>query len=85
MRLDELRRTALIEAAAPMLLIARPAPCLAGHVRRYRRRRRWLVWEPPSIGYWIGLGGGLALALGVAAATLPLLGRTTAPSSVRFE
>ena len=43
------------------------------------------MWELPSIGYWVGLGAGLALALGVAAATLPLLGPTTAPSTVRFE
>jgi hypothetical protein len=32
-----------------------------------------------------GLLGGLVLSLGVAAASLPLLGPTTAPSAVRFE
>ena len=86
MRLAELQRTALIEAAAPLLLIAL-ASALLGLVTSavIVGVGGGLVWEPPSIGYWVGLGGGLALALGVAAATLPLLGRTTAPSTVRFE
>jgi hypothetical protein len=34
---------------------------------------------------WFSLADGLVTALGVAAATLSLLGRTTAPSAVRFE
>ncbi|HET6775732.1 MAG TPA: hypothetical protein VFH36_20640, partial [Acidimicrobiales bacterium] len=44
-----------------------------------------MPWRPPAVGYWLSLAGGLAVALGVAAATLPLLGRATAPSAVRFE
>jgi hypothetical protein len=35
--------------------------------------------------YWATLGTGLAVALAVIAATLPLLGRITTPASVRFE
>ena len=35
--------------------------------------------------YYATLGIGLAVALAVVAATLPLLGRITAPASVRFE
>ncbi|MDD9371368.1 MAG: hypothetical protein PV358_14710 [Acidimicrobiales bacterium] len=86
MRLAELRRTALIEAAAPLLLIALASALLGLATSAVIVGvGGGLVWELPSIGYWIGLGGGLALALGVAAATLPLLGRTTAPSTVRFE
>lgn len=86
MRLAELQRTAMIEAAAPLLLIA-----LASAVLGLATSAvivgvgGGIVWELPSIGYWVGLGAGLALALGVAAVTLPLLGRTTAPSTVRFE
>jgi predicted lysophospholipase L1 biosynthesis ABC-type transport system permease subunit len=86
MRLAELRRTALIEAAAPLLLIALASALLGLATSAVIVGvGGGLVWELPSIGYWVGLGGGLALALGVAAATLPLLGRTTAPSTVRFE
>lgn len=86
MRLAELQRTALIEAAAPLLLIA-----LASAVLGLATSAvivgigGGLVWELPSLGYWVGLGAGLTLALGVAAATLPLLGPTTTPSTVRFE
>ncbi len=82
MRLAELQRTAMIEAAAPLLLIALASAVLGMATSAVIVG---VVWEPPSIGYWVGLGAGLALALGVAAATLPLLGRTTAPSTVRFE
>ena len=35
--------------------------------------------------YWAALGVGLAVALAVIAATLPLLARITTPASVRFE
>ena len=35
--------------------------------------------------YYATLGTGLAVALAVIAATLPLLGRITSPASVRFE
>jgi hypothetical protein len=41
--------------------------------------------ELPTIGYWLSLAGGRVVALGLAAAALPLLGRTTATSAVRFE
>jgi hypothetical protein len=39
----------------------------------------------PTVGYWLSLTGGLVVALGVVAAALPLLGRTSTPSAVRFE
>jgi hypothetical protein len=44
-----------------------------------------IPWQPPTIGYWLSLTGGLALALGLSAAALPLLGPTTAPTAIRFE
>jgi predicted lysophospholipase L1 biosynthesis ABC-type transport system permease subunit len=86
MQLGELQRTALLEAAAPLVLIAVASAVLglatsaivvgiAGGI----------PWKLPTIGYWGSLAGGLTVALGVTAATLPLLGRVTAPSAVRFE
>jgi hypothetical protein len=39
----------------------------------------------PGVGYHVALAGGLAAALGLVAATLPLLHRITRPENVRFE
>jgi hypothetical protein len=39
----------------------------------------------PGAGYYFALGGGLAAALGLVAATLPVLHRMTKPEEVRFE
>jgi hypothetical protein len=39
----------------------------------------------PGVGYYAVMGAGLAASLAVILATLPLLGRITAPASVRFE
>jgi hypothetical protein len=86
MHLAELRRVALLEAAAPLLLIALASALLglatSGVIVGLAGG---MPWRPPAVGYWLSLAGGLAVALGVAAATLPLLGRATAPSAVRFE
>lgn len=78
---------ALLEAAAPLLLIALASAVLglATSAVIMALAVGGIPWEPPGVGYWVGLAGGLALALGVAAATLPLLGRATAPTAVRFE
>jgi predicted lysophospholipase L1 biosynthesis ABC-type transport system permease subunit len=87
MHLAELRRVALLEAAAPLLLIALASALLglatSGVI--VGLAGGGMPWRPPPVGYWLSLAGGLAVALGVAAATLPLLGRATAPSAVRFE
>jgi hypothetical protein len=86
MRLAELQRTALLEAAAPLLLIALASAALGlGTSAVIVGMAGGIPWQPPSVGYWVSLASGLIVALGVAAAALPLLGRTTAPSSVRFE
>jgi hypothetical protein len=39
----------------------------------------------PGAGYWLALAGGVAIAMGVVAATLPLLRRLTDPDTVRFD
>ena len=86
MHLAELQRTALLEAAAPLLLIASASALLGlGTSAVIVSLAGGIPWKPPTIGYWLSLAGGLTVALGVAAAALPLLNRTTAPSAVRFE
>lgn len=86
MHLAELRRVALLEAAAPLLLIAVASAVLGLSVSALIVLIAGdVTWAPPSIGYWVSLAGGLTVAVAVAAATLPLLGRATAPSAVRFE
>ena len=86
MHLDELRRVALLEAAAPLLLIALASAALGlATAAVIAGVAGGIPWYPPSVGYWVALAGGLALALAVSAAALPLLARTTAPSATRFE
>jgi len=84
--LAELQRVALLEAAAPLLLIALASAVLglgvSAAIVPIAGERPWAL---PSIWYWSSLAGGLAVALGAAAAALPLLGRATAVSAVRFE
>jgi hypothetical protein len=73
-------------AAAPLLLIA-VASALLGLATSavIVSVAGSTAWKPPTIGYWLSLASGLAVALGAAAAALPLLRRATAPSAVRFE
>ena len=86
MHLAELQRTALLEAAAPLLLIASASAVLGlGTSAVIVGLVGGIPWRLPTIGYWLSLAGGLTVALGVAAGALPLLRRTTAPSAVRFE
>jgi predicted lysophospholipase L1 biosynthesis ABC-type transport system permease subunit len=86
-RLGDLRRIVLTEAAAPLLAATTTTAALGLVVT-------WLTLasDPdgpslalPSAGYWLALVGGVAIALGVVAATLPLLRRLTDPDTVRFD
>jgi hypothetical protein len=84
--LGELQRVAFVEAAAPLLLIAGASAVLGLATSAVIVTiAGGASWVPPDSGYWLSLLGGLVLSLGVAAASLPLLGPTTAPSAVRFE
>jgi FtsX-like permease family len=84
--LGELQRVAFVEAAAPLLLIAGASAVLGLATSAVIVTiAGGASWVPPDPGYWLSLVGGLVLSLGVAAASLPLLGPTTAPSAVRFE
>lgn len=86
MHLSELQRTALLEAAAPLLLIALASAMLGlGTSAVIVGLAGGIPWNMPTVGYWLSLTGGLVVALGVVAAALPLLGRTSTPSAVRFE
>jgi predicted lysophospholipase L1 biosynthesis ABC-type transport system permease subunit len=86
MQLRELQRTALLEATAPLLLIAGATAVLGlGTAAVVVTMAGGITWAPPTIGYWACLAAGLTVAVGLTAATLPLLARTTAPSAVRFE
>jgi hypothetical protein len=77
----------LTEAALPLLIVALVTAGLGLIVTALT-----LASDPngptfalPGPGYWFALLGGLAAALAVVAATLPLLGRLTSPETVRFE
>jgi hypothetical protein len=86
-RLSDLRRVVLTEAAAPLLAVAAVTAGLGLAVTALT-----LASDPtgptsnlPGTAYWVALIGGVAAALAVVAATLPLLGRLTSPETVRFE
>jgi predicted lysophospholipase L1 biosynthesis ABC-type transport system permease subunit len=86
MPLRELQRVALIEATAPLLLIALASAVLGLAVSAIIvPLAADAPWALPTMRYWASLASGLGVAVGVAAAALPLLGPTTAPSAVRFE
>jgi cell division protein FtsX len=86
-RLPDLRRVVLVEAAAPLLMVAVATAGLGLAVTAVALAADSTAppFTLPSFGYWMSLAGGLAVALGVVAATLPLLSRLTSPESVRFE
>jgi hypothetical protein len=86
-RLSDLRRVVLTEAALPLLAVAFITAGLGLAVTALT-----LASDPtgptfalPGTAYWVALLGGLAAALAVVAAALPLLGRLTSPETVRFE
>jgi hypothetical protein len=86
MHLAELQRVAMLEAAAPLVLIALASAVLGLAVAALILQvAGGIPWKAPTVGYWASLAGGLTVALAVAGASLPLLGRATVPSEVRFE
>jgi hypothetical protein len=87
-RLSELRRMVLAEAAAPLLAVAGASVGLGlvvaalGLAAGGNGDRSFAL---PGLGYWLAVVGGLAAALLVVLATLPLLTRLTDLDSARFE
>jgi hypothetical protein len=87
-QLSDLRRVVLAEAAAPLLAVTGATVGLGFTVaylvlKSLGGDNRTFIM--PGGGYWLGLVGGLAAALGVVMATLPLLARLTSLDSARFE
>lgn len=87
MPLAHLRRVVVFEAAVPLVMVAfvsAAAGLLAADlILRATPRGSGLV--PPSASYYLIMGGGMAAALAVVCATLPLLGRLTEPHAARME
>lgn len=86
--LGTLSRVVLLEAIIPLAAAVAVAAGIAYGMSATAVARL----APPSTpipaltgAYYATLGAGLAVALAVIAATLPLLGRITTPASVRFE
>ena len=86
-QLSDLRRVVLAEAAAPLLVVA-AASVVLGLAVAYLALAAGggnRAFALPDLGYWLSLFGGLAAALLVVLATLPLLARLTDPDTARFE
>jgi hypothetical protein len=87
MPLRQLHRVVIAEAAAPLLIIA--AVCvglgLAVSAILVGVTGGAITFHLPAVGYWLALGAGLIIALGIASATLPLLDRLTSLDAARFE
>jgi hypothetical protein len=87
MRRADLHRVVLAESAGPLTIVAMSSAAagqlVAAMVLIAAGRQN--TYELPPMSYWLALLGGLALALVVVAATLPLLDHLTDLDSVRFE
>ena len=86
MPLAHLRQVVVLEAAVPLVLATFAAAGIGFLAADLilRTTGNYGVGSPP-ISYFLIVGGGLAAALGVVCATLPLLHRLTALRSVRME
>lgn len=86
MPLAHLRQVVVLEAAVPLVLATFAAAGIGFLAADLilRTTGNYGVSSPP-ISYFLIVGGGLAAALGVVCATLPLLHRLTALRSVRME
>jgi hypothetical protein len=86
-RLGDLRRMVLAEAAAPLVVVATASMVLglgvAALVLASGSNNRPFVL--PGADYWLAVVGGVVLALLVVLATLPILSRLTALDTARFE
>ncbi len=87
MPLAHLRRVVVLEAAVPLVLVALLSAAVglvAADLILRAMHDGWSV-SPPALSYYLIMGGGVAAALGVVCATLPLLGRLTEPQAARME
>jgi hypothetical protein len=86
-RLGDLRRMVLAEAAAPLIVVAAASVVLGQAVAALVLAAGGgdRPFALPGLDYWLAVVGGVAVALLVVLATLPLLNRLTAPDTARFE
>lgn len=91
--LATLYRVVLLEAALPLVIVSAIAagigigvgiPVIRSLVKSFAPNGLTYPTHP-SVGYYLALGVGLVVSLGLVAATLPLLKRVTKPEDMRFE
>jgi hypothetical protein len=84
--LGVLRRVVTLESAVPLLIVAvlSSAVGFAG-AELFLRAQLHYTLRPPGVGYYGIVVAGLAAALGIIAATLPLLNRITGPEVARND
>jgi hypothetical protein len=86
--LGTLSRVVLLEAVLPLAAAVVAAAGIAYGMAVFEVLRLVPAGTPvPGLNgtYWATMGVGIAIALAAICATLPLLGRLTTPSSIRFE
>ncbi len=92
--LGTLYKVILLEAALPLLVVSAIAagiglgvgiPVVKTLLKGFEPKNSTEIPVHPSAGYYIALGIGLVVALGLVVITLPLLKRMTRPEEARFE
>jgi predicted lysophospholipase L1 biosynthesis ABC-type transport system permease subunit len=85
-RLSTLRRAVVLESAVP-LLVGSAVAIGIGFLTAALFLRSQLGYDlhAPGAPYWLVVAAGLLAAFAVLGSTLPLLQRTTAPETARFE
>jgi hypothetical protein len=85
-RLATLRRVVALESAVPLLAVAAVAIGTGfGAAAMYASLEMQHPMVPPGAAYYLLTGGGIVAALGIIAATFPLLARITGPEVARNE
>ena len=81
-----LRRVVLLETAVPLLAVAAFSICM-GFLAAVMFAKSQLGYSlaPPQAAYYLLTGAGVAVSLGIIAATFPLLARITGPEVARNE
>ncbi|MFE9690225.1 FtsX-like permease family protein [Micromonospora sp. NPDC005806] len=85
-QLRTLRRVVALETVVPLLVVSAVAIGM-GFLASYLFLRAQLDYTllPPDGSFYLMVGGGLAVSLGIIASTLPLLRRITGPETARNE
>ena len=85
-RLGMLRRVVALESAVPLLAVAAVAIGTGfGATAMYASREMQHPMVAPGAAYYLLTAGGILVALGIIAATFPLLARITGPEVARNE